>query len=149
MCQSLFLNKVVGLRAATLLKKRLWRRCFPMNFAKFLRTPFLQNTSGRLLLLVYGLISCLMLRTTHTISGSTWILHPSYEPIIEKNSHKGCVAQPYKMNFSQEIIINILKSFSNNNDNYKNVSNVGKKEHKKPFIYEHLFTEKCVKSVQS
>ena len=33
-----------------LLKKRLWHRCFPVNFAKFLRTPFLQNTSGRLLL---------------------------------------------------------------------------------------------------
>ena len=27
-----------------------WRRCFPVNFGKFLRTPFLQNTSGRLLL---------------------------------------------------------------------------------------------------
>ena len=26
----------------------LWRRCFPVNFAKFLRTSFLQNTSGRL-----------------------------------------------------------------------------------------------------
>ena len=38
------------LRPATLLKKRLWHRCFPVNFAKFLRTPFLQNTSGRLLL---------------------------------------------------------------------------------------------------
>ena len=36
--------------SATLLKKRLWRRCFPVNFAKFLRTPFSQNTSGRLLL---------------------------------------------------------------------------------------------------
>ena len=38
------------LRPATLLKKRLWHRCFPVNFAKFLRTPFFQNTSGRLLL---------------------------------------------------------------------------------------------------
>ena len=35
---------------ATLLKKILWHRCFPTNFVKFLRTPFLQNTSGRLLL---------------------------------------------------------------------------------------------------
>ena len=43
-------NKVAGLRPVTLLKKRLWHRCFPVNFAKFLRTPFLQNTSGRLLL---------------------------------------------------------------------------------------------------
>ena len=32
------------------LKKRLWHRCFPVNFTKFLRTPFLKNTSGRLLL---------------------------------------------------------------------------------------------------
>ena len=34
---------------ATLLKKRLWHRCSPVNFAKFLRTRFSQNTSGRLL----------------------------------------------------------------------------------------------------
>ena len=38
------------LRPATLLKKRLRHRSFPVNFAKFLRTPFLQNTSGQLLL---------------------------------------------------------------------------------------------------
>ena len=49
LCQSLFFNKVAGLRSATLLKMRLWYRCFPVNFAKFWRTPFLQNTSGRLL----------------------------------------------------------------------------------------------------
>ena len=30
-------------------KKRLWHKCFPVNLAKFLRTPFLLNTSGRLL----------------------------------------------------------------------------------------------------
>ena len=29
-----------------LLKKRLWYRCFPVKFAKFLRTPILWNTSG-------------------------------------------------------------------------------------------------------
>ena len=52
LCQSLFFNKVAGLRPTTLLKKRLRQRCFPVNFAKFLRTPFLQNTSGRLLLYV-------------------------------------------------------------------------------------------------
>ena len=49
-CPSLFFNKVGGLRPATLWKKRLGHRRFPMNFAKFLRTPFLLNTSGRLLL---------------------------------------------------------------------------------------------------
>ena len=50
--QSLFFNRVAGLRPATLLKKRPWRRCFPVNFTKFLRIPFSQNTSGRLLLIV-------------------------------------------------------------------------------------------------
>ena len=35
---------------ATLLEKRLWHRCFPVNFAKFLGTPFLQNTSWQMLL---------------------------------------------------------------------------------------------------
>ena len=35
---------------ATLLKKRLWHKCFPVNFTKFLRPPFLKNTSGWLLL---------------------------------------------------------------------------------------------------
>ena len=37
--QRLFFNKVADLRPATLLKKRLWHRCFPVNFVKFLRTP--------------------------------------------------------------------------------------------------------------
>ena len=35
LCQSHFFNKVAGI-----LKKRLWHRCFPVNFAKFLRTLF-------------------------------------------------------------------------------------------------------------
>ena len=34
LCQSLFFNKVAGLRPATLLKKRFWYRSFPVNFAK-------------------------------------------------------------------------------------------------------------------
>ena len=50
MCQRLFFDKVAGLRPVTLLKKSLRYKCFPVNFAKFLRTPFLQNTSGRLFL---------------------------------------------------------------------------------------------------
>ena len=50
LCQVLFFNKVADPELATLLIKRLWHRCFPMNFAKFLRAPFSQNTFGRLLL---------------------------------------------------------------------------------------------------
>ena len=61
-CQSLLFNIVASLRPATLLKKRLWHRCFPVNFVKFLRTPFLQNTSGRLLLHVLNHLIGAMLR---------------------------------------------------------------------------------------
>ena len=50
LCQVLFFNKVADPELATLLKNRLWRRCFSMNFAKFLRAPFSQNIFGRLLL---------------------------------------------------------------------------------------------------
>ena len=37
LCWSLFLNKIAGLHPAILLEKRLQH---PVNFAKFLRTPF-------------------------------------------------------------------------------------------------------------
>ena len=39
LCQNLFFNKVTCLNPAILLKKRLWHRCFSVNFATFLRTP--------------------------------------------------------------------------------------------------------------
>ena len=52
LCQSLFL----GMRPATLLKKRLWNRCFPVNFAKFLRTSFLKENVRWLLLFLWKII---------------------------------------------------------------------------------------------
>ena len=55
----------------TLLKKRLCRRYFPVNFTKFLRTPFLQNTSS-------GLFWLKILLSTHRALGrhseGTWAL---------------------------------------------------------------------------
>ena len=47
-------NQPIYLRLATFFKKRLWHRCFPMNFAKFLRPSFLTEhlltTASRVLL---------------------------------------------------------------------------------------------------
>ena len=43
-----------GLRTATLLKKKLWHRHFPVNFVKFLRTPFLAKHLWWLLLAIPG-----------------------------------------------------------------------------------------------
>ena len=47
------LNKSRKFKTATLSKKGLQRKCFPVNFAKFfIKTLFLQNTSGQLFLAV-------------------------------------------------------------------------------------------------
>ena len=46
LCQSHFLNKVAGLRPRTLLKERLWHRCFPVNFTKFIGIFFHKITLG-------------------------------------------------------------------------------------------------------
>ena len=53
LCQSLFLTVFIRLEAliwkirktCNLSKKRLWNRCFPVNFAKFQRTIFFKDLS--------------------------------------------------------------------------------------------------------
>ena len=42
--QTLFFNKVAGLKPANLLKKRLRHKCFSLNFVKFLETTSLRAT---------------------------------------------------------------------------------------------------------
>ena len=44
------IHRKTNVLTANLLKKRLWHRCFTVNFAKFHRIPLQQNPSGRLLL---------------------------------------------------------------------------------------------------
>ena len=46
LCQSLFFNKVAALRPTTLLKRRPWHRCFPVNFTKFLEHLFCRTPLG-------------------------------------------------------------------------------------------------------
>ena len=43
-----FLKKVAGLKAFNFIKRRFQRMCFPVNIAKFLRTPILKNICERL-----------------------------------------------------------------------------------------------------
>ena len=51
MCWSLFLNKVARLRACSCIKKRFQYRCFPVKFAKFLRTRLFTTEHFQWLLL--------------------------------------------------------------------------------------------------
>ena len=68
-------------RPATLLKKRLWHRCFAVNFAKILRVLFLQNTSrgcsyfhitinSSLSLILFDFADILILRNVKNLSKS-------------------------------------------------------------------------------
>ena len=43
LCQSLFFNKVAGDAAPTLLKKRLWRRCFLCEFCEIFKNTYLKE----------------------------------------------------------------------------------------------------------
>ena len=60
LCQSVSFQR---LKSATLLKKRLWHRYFPVNLAKLLRTAFFQNTSSG----CFCNEICLWVRWNHSI----------------------------------------------------------------------------------
>ena len=65
LCQSLFFNKVAALRP---LKKRPWHRRFPVNFPKFLRTPFLTEHLWLLLLNLILCLTCIISRVVKSFS---------------------------------------------------------------------------------
>ena len=60
-----FFNKVASLRPATLLKKRLWHRRFPVNFAKFLKIPFFIEHLWWLLLKKRRFMYCIPAHLVH------------------------------------------------------------------------------------
>ena len=59
------------MRPATLLKKRLWHRCFPVNFAKFLRTLFLTERL-RWLLLCFDILTGAKHKVVHNLLIANW-----------------------------------------------------------------------------
>ena len=75
LCQSLYLKKVADLRPATLLKKETLAQVFSCQFYEIFNI-FLQNTFGRLLLLIF----CKSTHLTHSYQGSL-----SIPPEIIKN----------------------------------------------------------------
>ena len=55
--------------------KNPWNKCFTENFAKFLRTPFLQNTSEQLLLEIQFNLQC----SVKSLPRFLAIMTPKYE----------------------------------------------------------------------
>ena len=75
--QSLIFVKLAGLRPVTISKKRLWHRCFPFNFAKFLRIPIYIEHLRWLFLKIYSLLLFLANIWSHVFASylhSFWTL---------------------------------------------------------------------------
>ena len=62
-----FFNKVAGLRPTTLLKKRLWHRRFPVNYAKFLKIPFFIEHLWWLLLKKRRFMYCILAQLVYLV----------------------------------------------------------------------------------
>ena len=92
LCQSLFLNKITGLKPAILLKKKLWHRFFGVNFAKFFRTPFLKEHLRWLLLDYLFFTNFIEITLWHGCS-SVNLLH-IFRPPFPKNTSEGLLLSP-------------------------------------------------------
>ena len=90
LCQSLIFNEFVSLRPVTLLKKRLWHRCFHLNFVKVLRTPSLRtrcSSSSVIKIVLWKPVVLIMRIIIHIIINMNNIKQerPSESPILNLN----------------------------------------------------------------
>ena len=81
-------------RPAILLKKSLWHRCFPVKIAKFLRAPFLQNTSGDCF--------CILIRVVFRI------LLNIYDEAFWENSSRLKAVNYFRMNVLWQMFDSVL-----------------------------------------
>ena len=94
--ESLF-HKFTGLKTCNFIKKRLQHRCSPVNIAKFLRTPFLNNICKRLVLQPpevfykkkFLKISQNLQENTSTRGSFVIKLRPQHEILLKRYSGKG------------------------------------------------------------
>ena len=89
LCQSIFFIKSAVLRSENLWKKRFWHRCFPVNFAKSVKTP--QFTKAFQWLLFYLV---LLLKIWYQIDVFLWIS-------IQKQPTSGVLKKKCSKNMKQ------------------------------------------------
>ena len=85
------------MRPSTLLKKRLWYIFFPVNFAKFLETSILHNTSGRLLLSISIFV------WVHHLQRILWLQY-MYYTWTDRLSETCCILNQVKWKYIQTFI---------------------------------------------
>ena len=86
----IFFNENVGLQSCNFFKKRLQHRCFPVNIAKFLRTPVLKNICQRLFERFRTQIN--------NITSNTWSEEDIFSNKRQKNHYK--IQLDEKLSFS-------------------------------------------------
>ena len=105
--------QALGLRSATLLKKRLWCRCFSVNFAKILRTLFfIEHLSW---LLLNNFVTILMYVRWGGALPTKQYLPPRSIPIFKSCHHPQLT---YFTNPTHKRGRKTLKGFSKRSDTY-------------------------------
>ena len=89
-----------GLMSATLFKKRLWHRCFPVKFAKYLRAPFFIE---HLRWLFLKLQSSHHIRTSHKKLIQDFQKHSSYS--VPQKLFSGYFSKSRKENLYQSLFL--------------------------------------------
>ena len=111
-----FFDKVKLCRSAASLKTRLQLRCLLVNFAKFVRTPFLQNTTRRLLLIIAVSVVLVMKGElgSETVNDDTKIMY-QFEPQVQliKDTPGGTTGFG-----SSSSLTSVFKNFVNSTENH-------------------------------
>ena len=121
LCQSLFFNKVAGLRPATLLKKRLWHRCFPKKgtlaqvfsceFCKISKNTFFYGTP---------LVAASVSRSIDRLSRTNFLTYPKETRKKNQSTLLRNVRSTSKFSFGTDIIDRIFIIYSTGSASCKN-----------------------------
>ena len=110
---------LIKLKACNFIKKSLWHRCFPVNFAKFLRTPFLTEHLRWLFQPILSFMYALIIKQMHNqVHNLRWLFLPIprflYALIIKQvhNQMFFRVGQNFQI-FRAQVVLLIMLSFLN------------------------------------
>ena len=92
--------------SATLLKLWLWHSCFPVNFAKFLRTPFLTEHFRWLLLILRPIYpEGLFYFCIYQIKANFMVKNVYHPFIVQTTQYSFIFCQMFLLSFSESVII--------------------------------------------
>ena len=115
--ESLF-NKFAGLEVCDFIKKRLQLSCFPLNIAKFLRTPILKNICERVLLRVLKPTPCLFLYLVETSMGGCY---SQFQWVCKETNGAEWVNTPLYKSKAIFVCVSVDQALTSNKKDVKNL----------------------------